>query len=90
MDCQGAWKRCTKVLDEVRREEWNKAHAGFAIEKKEKSRRGRPKGGRKQKSAAEQCIDAVNASRYSLLMNPENLSHEQQDQALCQDGLRLP
>ena len=67
-----AW--CTKVLDEVRREEWNKARAELAKEKKEKSGRGRPKGGKKQKSAAEQHVDAVKSSRYSLLMNPENLS----------------
>ena len=71
-----AW--CTKVLDEVRREEWNKARAELAKEKKEKSGRGRPKGGRKQKSAAEQHVDAVKSSRYSLLMNPENLSETYQ------------
>ena len=65
---------CTKVLDEVRRKEWNKARAELAKEKKEKSGRGRPKSGRKQNSAAEQRVEAVKLSKYSLLMNPENLS----------------
>ena len=69
---------CTKVLDEVRREEWNKARAELAKEKREKSDRGRPKGGRKQKTAAEQRVEAVKSSKYSLLMNPENLNEAYQ------------
>ena len=67
-----------KVLDEVRREEWNKARAELAKEKKEKFGRGRPKGGKKQKSSAEQRVEAVKSSKYSLLMNPENLSETYQ------------
>ena len=83
---------CTKVLDEVRREEWNKARAELAKEKREKSDRGRPKGGRKQKTAAEQRVEAVKSSKYSLLMNPENLNEAYQAklrQLLLHDGNRL-
>ena len=65
---------CTTVLDEVRREEWNKARAELAKEPKEKTGRGRPKGGSKQKSAAEQRVEAVKSSKYPLLMNPDNLN----------------
>lgn len=60
-----AW--CTKVLDKVRREEWNKTRAELAKEMKEKSRHGRPKGSRKQKTPDEQHVDVVKSSRYYLL-----------------------
>ena len=69
---------CTTVLDEVRREEWNKARAELAKEPKKKSGRGRPKGGSKQKSAAEQRVEAVKSSKYPLLMNPDNLNEAYQ------------
>ena len=69
---------CTEVLDEVRREEWNKARAELAKEPKKKSGRGRPKGGSKQKSPAEQRVEAVKSSKYPLLMNPENLNEAYQ------------
>ena len=69
---------CTEVLDEVRREEWNKARAELAKEPKKKSGRGRPKGGSKQKSPAEQRVEAVKSSKYPLLMNSENLNEAYQ------------
>ena len=56
-----AW--CTKVLDEVRREEWNKARPEIAKEKKEQSGRGRSTGGKKQKTAAEKYVEAVKSSK---------------------------
>ena len=40
--------------------------------------RGRPKGGSKQKSAAEQRVEAVKSSKYPLLMNPDNLNEAYQ------------
>lgn len=66
-----AW--CTKGLEEVRREECNKARAELTKEKVGKNGRGRPKGGRKHKTATKQRVEVVKSSKYSLLMNPENL-----------------
>ena len=67
---------CTELLDAVRKEEWNKARAELAAERKgqPKRGRGRPKGGQSAKTAAEQRVETVKSARYPLLMNPENLS----------------
>ena len=66
----------TELLDAVRKEEWNKARAELAAERKgqPKRGRGRPKGGQSAKTAAEQRVETVKSARYPLLMNPENLS----------------
>ena len=67
---------CTELLDAVRQEEWNKARAALAAERKgqPKQGRGRPKGGKSAKTVAEQRVETVKAAKYPLLMNPNNLS----------------
>lgn len=67
---------CTELLDAVRKEEWNTARAELAAERKgqPKRGRGRPKGGKPTKTAAEQRVETVKAAKYPLLMNPDNLS----------------
>ena len=65
----------TTILDEVRREIWNDARRELAKEKKtKKANKGRPKGGHKEKSEAEQLVETIKSSKYPLLMNPENLN----------------
>ena len=41
---------------------------------KAKGKRGRPKGGKKEKTELELQVEAVRSAKYPLLMNPENLS----------------
>ena len=66
---------CTEVLDAVRKEEWNSARDELRKAKsKVKGKRGRPKGGKKEKTELELQVEAVRSAKYPLLMNPENLS----------------
>ena len=71
---------CEEVLDIVRRQQWNKARAKVAAEKKEQGKqgRGRPKGGSKEKTAAQKEEAMMKGSRYPLLMNPDKLSEASQ------------
>ena len=55
----------TEVLDQVRREEWNKARAELTKEKKEKNAKA---------TAAKKRVDLMKSSKYPLLMNPDSLS----------------
>ena len=69
----------TEALDAVRKDEWNKAR--YELNKsnqKAKGKRGRPKGGHKEKTTLELQIEAVRSAKYPLLMNPENLSETYQ------------
>ena len=69
----------TEALDAVRKDEWNKAR--YELKKsnqKAKGKRGRPKGGHKEKTTLELQIEAVRSAKYPLLMNPENLSETYQ------------
>ena len=61
---------CTELLDAVRKEDWNTARAELAAERKGQAKhgRGRPKGGKSTKTAAEQRIETVKAAKYPLLM----------------------
>ena len=70
----------TDVLDQVRRQEWNKARAQLAKEKKAKpkAKRGRPKGGSAPKSNAQIAVETLKSAKYPLLMNPEHLSEAYQ------------
>ena len=57
------------VLDQVRREEWNKARVELSKEKK-------VKGGKEAK--AKEKVDMMKSSKYPLLMNPDSLSETSQ------------
>ena len=59
----------TDVLDQVRREEWNKARAELAKEKKVKSGKS---------SRTKMKVERMKSSRYPLLMNPDSLSETNQ------------
>ena len=59
----------TEVLDQVRREEWNKARAELAKAKKEKNGKV---------SKAKEKVDLMKSSKYPLLMNPDSLSEPYQ------------
>ena len=66
---------CTEVLDAVRKEEWNNARDELRKAKpKGKGKKGRPKGGKKEKTKLELRVEAVRSTKYPLLMNPEKLS----------------
>lgn len=66
---------CTEVMDQVRREEWNKAREMVAAERKKqpKKKRSRSKKGEPAKTKAEQRVDAMKNGKYPLLLNPEKL-----------------
>ena len=70
----------TDVLDQVRKQEWNKARAQLAKEKKAtpKAKPGRPKGGSLPKSDTQVAVDALKSAKYPLLMNPDHLSEAYQ------------
>lgn len=70
----------TDVLDQVRRQEWNKARDQLAAEKKTrpKTMRGRPKGGAASKSKAQIAVEMLKSAKYPLLMNPDHLSESYQ------------
>ena len=70
----------TDVLDQVRKQEWNKARAQLAKEKKteSKAKPGRPKGGSLPKSEAQIAVDTLKSAKYPLLMNADNLSEAYQ------------
>ena len=72
---------CTEVLDAVRKEEWNNARNELkkaSDKSKAKGKRGRPKGGKKEKTRLELQVEAVRSAKYPILMNPENLSESYQ------------
>ena len=70
----------TDILDQVRKQEWNKARAQLAKEKKSKpkAKPGRPKGNVPPKSEAQIVADTLKSAKYPLLMNPDHLSETYQ------------
>ena len=65
----------TTILDEVRREIWNDARRELAKEEKaNREKKGRPKGGYKNKGEAKRLVEMIKSSKYPLLLNPENLN----------------
>ena len=70
----------TDVLDQIRRQEWNRARAKLAKENaaKPKAKQGRPTGGSTSKSDAQAAADVLKSAKYPLLLNPEHLSDSYQ------------
>ena len=71
---------CTEALDEVRREEWNKAKSAMKEEKEaaEKAETTGKKDGqaRASKAQARQAVNDLRGMKYPLLMNPDKLRAE--------------
>ena len=70
----------TDVLDQVRKQEWNKARAQLAQENKSKpkAKPGHPKGGSASKTKAQLAVETLKSAKYPLLMNPEHLGETYQ------------
>ena len=67
---------CTEALDEVRREEWNKARTALKEEAKKGAKSKKDKQGNSEKKQAHQDANDLRGLKYSLLMNPDKLKEE--------------